>query len=317
MFVPHDLTVALAMMVLTMLCWGSWANTAKLVPGYRFELFYLDYSVGVLLSSLVLMWGLGDGFSAPNHAASSVLWALGSGVLFNIANFLLVAVIDLCGMAVAFPIAIGIALVFGTMLSALVKPSGNLWLLGAGVLLVLLAVLLDAAAYRRNAAAKGHVAKGMVLAVLCGVLMALFYPLLARAQLPPNGLDAYLAMVIFSSGVLVSSVLLVPLAAAHPITAQAPLAMNGYVQVPWQRHVPGILGGGIWCVGTTSNVLAAGVTGPAIAYAFGQGATMIAALSGVFIWREFRDAPQLNNLLALMFVCYAAGLVLIGLSPEA
>lgn len=315
MFIPHDLATALPMMMLTMLCWGSWANTAKLAPGYRFELFYLDYGVGVFLASLILLGTLG-GTTAWSGSVSAMPWALGSGVLFNVANFLLVAVIDLCGMAVAFPIGIGIALVFGTMLSVLVKPSGNLWLLGAGVLLVLLAVLLDAAAWRRSASAKGQVGKGVVLAVLCGVLMALFYPLLAHAQLPPQGLDAYWAMMVFSAGVLLSSLLLVPWAAAHPITAQRPLAMHEYALAPWQRHLPGVLGGVIWCLGTTSNVLAAGVTGPAIAYAFGQGATMIAALSGVFIWKEFRGASGLHGLLAAMFACYAAGLVLIGLAAE-
>src|ERR1700689_2206313 len=133
MFTPHDATLALIMMVISAICWGSWENKFKGVKNYRFELFYWDYAVGIFLASLVYAFTMG---SSPNDAlsflnnvrsadASNIGWALLAGVIFNLANLLLVAGIDMAGLATAFPVAIGIALVVGVALSYVQQQKGD------------------------------------------------------------------------------------------------------------------------------------------------------------------------------------------------
>src|SRR5580658_1083862 len=185
MFFPETYQGALLLMILTMLCWGSWANTLKLCPGYRFQLFYWDYAIG--LAAAAVFWGLTAG--SHGHAGTpfltdlaqaplaAILFAFLGGVIFNIANLLLVAAIDVAGLAVAFPVGIGLALIVGAVSSYLVRPAGNPLLLFGGVALVTVAIILDAAAYRRrDANAKATTTRGIVLSLIAGLLMGTFYP---------------------------------------------------------------------------------------------------------------------------------------------
>src|SRR3989449_3562544 len=155
MFTPQSLGVALLMMITSAICWGSWANTYKGVKNYRFELFYWDYAVGIFLISLILAFTMGttahdsSSFLSNVHSAdaSNIFYALVGGALFNLANLLLVAAIDMAGLAVAFPVSIGIALVVGVVSSYIIEPKGNPLLLAAGVASAILAVILDGKAY--------------------------------------------------------------------------------------------------------------------------------------------------------------------------
>src|ERR1700687_5247487 len=121
MFVPHDFGIALVMMITSAVCWGSWANTYKGVKNYRFELFYWDYAIGIFLISLILALTMGSTANDANsflnnvHSAdtANIVSTLIGGAIFNLANLLLVAAIDMAGLAVAFPVGIGIALVGG------------------------------------------------------------------------------------------------------------------------------------------------------------------------------------------------------------
>src|SRR5690348_5154295 len=155
MFVPHSLGIALLMMITSAICWGSWANTYKGVKSYRFELFYWDYAVGIFLISLVLAFTMG---STSNDAASflnnirsvdgsNFIYTLVGGAVFNLANLLLVAAIDMAGLATAFPVSIGIALVVGVVSSYILQPRGNPVLLASGVACAIIAVVLDGKAY--------------------------------------------------------------------------------------------------------------------------------------------------------------------------
>src|SRR3984957_5633719 len=181
MFVLHSYAWAVVFCIITMFCWGSWANTQKLAKkGWRFELFYWDYTIGVLLLTLVLGLTLGsngtDGrpFLADLAQAShaSIYSALIGGAIFNLANILLVAAIDIAGMSVAFPVGIGLALLIGVIVNYVADPVGNLALLSTGVILVTLAIVLDAIAYRRLAGAAASVStKGLILSVACGIFM--------------------------------------------------------------------------------------------------------------------------------------------------
>jgi glucose uptake protein len=327
MFIVHSYPLAVVLCVITMLCWGSWANTRKLAsPGWRFELFYWDYTLGVLLLTLVLGLTLGSSgtagrsFVADLAQASAASWgsALLGGAVFNLANILLVAAIEIAGMAVAFPIGIGLALLIGVILNYAAEPVGNVALLAGGVLLVMLAIILDAIAYRRLAGGAATVSrKGLVLSLACGVFMGLFYRFVAASMyndpsVPTLGkMGSYAAMFVFAVGVLLSSFVWNTYAMKRPFDGP-PVGFGSYFRGSFGTHLSGVLGGVIWGTGMSLNLIAAGRAGFAISYGLGQGATLVAAVWGVFIWKEFRASlAGTSQLLAAMFVSYLAGLVLI------
>lgn len=328
MFVLQSYAVAVAFCVVTMLCWGSWANTQKAAGSHwRFELFYWDYVFGVVLLMLLGAFTLGSTGGSEGRTFLADLrqadpgWLVSAavgGVVFNAANILLVAAIDIAGMAVAFPVGIGLALVLGVLVNYWQQPTGQAGLLFAGVACVAVAIVLDAIAYRRLPGQGKQVsAKGLTLAVLCGVLMGFFYWFVARGMsarfdvLEPGKLGPYTALLFFALGMLASNLVFNLFIMRKPFNGP-PLAAADYFRGTAWQHVLGILGGMIWGVGMSLSIIAAGQAGPSISYGLGQGATMVAALWGVFVWREFRTAPRgTGGLLALMFVAYFIGLALV------
>lgn len=327
MMLPATYEAALALMILSMLCWGSWANTLKLCPGFRFQLFYWDYALGLALGAVAL--GLTAGslghsgltfMAAIAHAPhSSMLWATAGGVVFNVANLLLVAAIDVAGLAVAFPVGIGLALVVGAVSSYLVSPAANPLLLFGGVALVTVAIVLDAAAYRhREASAPAATTRGILLSLIAGLLMGSFYPLVAHALTTPPAAGPYAISFFFAIGVLLSTIPANLLLMAKPLDGKPPVSASGYATAPFTWHLAGIFGGALWCLGAVANFVASGahLVGPAVSYSIGQGATMISACWGVFVWREFAGAPRSAwTLLTLMFIFFLLGLGAVALAP--
>jgi glucose uptake protein len=330
MLLPQTYEAALLLMVLSMLCWGSWANTLKLCPGYRFQLFYWDYAIGLALGAMIL--GLTAGSHGPAQpvfvadmamtSPHAMLLAAAGGAVFNVANLLLVAAIDVAGLAVAFPVGIGLALVVGSVWSYLVNPKANPLLLFGGVALVVVAIVLDAAAYRkRERKAKMATTRGIVLSLVAGLLMGSFYPMVAKAMegtqyIPGPG--PYATAMFFAVGVLVSTVPANLILMAKPLDGKPPVRLSGYWEALTRWHLAGVLGGAIWCVGAVSNFVASGAhkVGPAVSYAIGQGATMVSACWGVFVWKEFAGAPkQAKTLLLLMFIFFLLGLGAVALAP--
>ena len=332
MVVIQSYPLAVVMCFVTMICWGSWANTQKLASKeWKFQLFYWDYCIGVLLFTLILALTMGNtgsggrGFFADlGQAGPKYLgFAFLGGVIFNIANILLVAAIDIAGMAVAFPVGIGLALVIGVITTYRVDPSGNAMILFAGVAAVAVAIILDALAYKKlPTQGQKTTMKGIVLSVLCGVLMGFFYRWVA-ASMPgkladlslaseAGKLTPYTALVVFSAGLFISNFLFNTIVMAKPFVGE-PVPIADYFKKGNPRlHLVGIVGGMIWGIGMSFSILAGDSAGYAISYGLGQGATMVAAFWGVFIWKEFKSAPaQTNKLLALMFVFYAIGLALL------
>lgn len=330
MLIPETYQAALVLMLVSMLCWGSWANTLKLCPGYRFQLFYWDYAMGVLLGAVVL------GLTAGSHGASgnpfftdivesplaSMKMAALGGVVFNIANLLLVAAIDVAGLAVAFPVGIGLALIVGSVWSYIVSPKGNPMLLFGGVALVTVAIVLDAAAYRkRETKAKATTTRGIVLSLIAGLLMGSFYPLVARAMQGERGNPGpgpYAIALFFAVGVMLSTFPANWLLMWKPLDGKPPVRSSEYWAALWRWHFAGILGGMIWCAGAVTNFLGSGAhkIGPAVSYSIGQGATMVSACWGVFVWHEFAGAPPAaKRLLVFMFVFFLLGLGAIALAP--
>jgi glucose uptake protein len=327
MFVLNSYHWAVVFCVITMFCWGSWANTQKLArKGWRFELFYWDYTIGVLLLTLILGLTLGSHGTAgrafipdlQQSSHSSIQSALIGGAIFNAANILLVAAIDIAGMSVAFPVGIGLALVLGVLVNYRANPVDDPMWLFAGVILVVLAIIIDAIAYRKIPGNSGGVStKGLVLSVACGLLMGFFYRFVAASMYPvftnpePGKLGPYAAVFVFAIGIFVSDFILNTLVMKKPFVGQ-PVSFADYFKGSFRTHLTGILGGIIWGVGMSFNIIASGRAGFAISYGLGQGATMVAAVWGVFIWKEFRTAPPgTTKLIAAMFVCFLIGLALI------
>nr|WP_179490116.1 GRP family sugar transporter [Granulicella arctica] len=318
-------------MVFSMLCWGSWANAQKIDSGWRFELFYFDYSGGLLLTAIAIGLTLGytdptasDSFFHNLHAAStrSLVEALTGGMIFSIGNILLVAAISVAGMSVAFPIGAGLGLVLGSCLNYLVAPTGNPILIFGGIALICAAIALDALAYRdleaaTNSSSPKTLAKGIWLSIGGGIGAGLFYPFVAKSLTGPGHLTPYTVNAIFAVGALITAVPMSLLLMRKPVAGK-PLAWSDYTSGIWQRHAWGIAGGVLWGLGTIANFVASSVPmiGPATSFAMGEGNTMISALWGVFIWREFKGASaHVRLLLALMFLCFLLGLTSIAIAP--
>jgi glucose uptake protein len=329
--VVQSLPIAIFFCVLTMLGWGSWANTQKLSgkESWRFELFYWDYAWGVLLFGVVAaatfgsIGSAGMGALANLHGAQAayILPALMSGVIFNASNILLVVGIDAAGMAVAFPVGVGLALVIGTVQSYRQAPAGDPRLLFGGVALIVFAMIMSALAYRGlpQGAGKSPV-RGLVFSAFAGCIMGSFYPQLMRGISPgfnvapilPGRLTPYTALLFFGIGVLVSNLLVNTI-----FMRTGNVTYGDYFRGSARVHLIGILGGMIWMAALCFNVIASGVAGPAISYALGQGATLIAAIWGVVVWRELKAGPKgTGRYTALMFSGYAAGLLLIGMATH-
>ncbi|MCB0602825.1 MAG: multidrug DMT transporter permease [Saprospiraceae bacterium] len=326
MYIVQSYPVAVILCVITMLCWGSWANTQKLATkNWAFPLFYWDYTLGVLLFSLLFGLTLGSsgdsgqGFLA--NLADADTAALGSaflgGVVFNFANLLLVAAIDLAGMAIAFPIGIGLALVLGVLVNYLATPVGNAVFLFTGVALVSVAIILDAIAYKKIS--KGSAtSRGILISLLAGILMGFFFRFVAASMSPdnqviaPGMLTPYSALFVFAIGVFLSSFLFNSYFMYRPMNGSVVTFRDYFSLGDLRLHTIGILGGIIWCIGMSLSLIASEKAGYAISYGLGQGATLIAAIWGVFIWKEFKHAPPgTDRLLTLMFVCFIIGLTCI------
>lgn len=327
MFVVNSYTLAVVLCFITMLCWGSWANTQKMASkNWRYELFYWDYVIGMVLFSVILGFTLGSigdtGRSFVTDIEQAQLTGIVSviigGIVFNASNILLSASISLAGMSVAFPLGVGIALVLGVIVNYMGQPKGNPYILFFGVLLIVIAIICNGIAsgrMKKDEEQGGKNKKGIILAIVGGVLMSLFYRFVAIGidlenfdSPTPGKLTPYSAVFIFSIGVLLSNFIFNTYVMKHPFVGKA-VSYKAYFKGNFPTHLVGIFGGVIWCLGTSLSYIAAGKAGAAISYALGQGAPMIAAIWGLFVWKEFKGADKKTNmLLGTMFLFFVIGL---------
>ena len=327
MFIIESYSIAVIFCFITMLCWGSWANTQKLAANnWRFELFYWDYVSGIVLLTFLFAVTLGsigengrpffeDLEQASNNNLGS---AFAGGVIFNAANILLSAAIAIAGMSVAFPVGIGLALVIGVVVNYIDAPVGNPVILFGGVACIAVAIVLNAYAFQvKSQGSQKTSFKGLLLSVISGSMMGLFYKYVANSMSPNftepeiGMLTPYTALFVFSIGIFISNFLFNSLLMRFPISGEKVLAST-YFKGELKNHLVGILGGCIWSVGMSFSILASEKAGPSISYGLGQGATVVAALWGIYVWKEFKGAtPFVNRLLTLMLVLYIAGLVTI------
>jgi glucose uptake protein len=338
MVLPTTYLAALSLLIVSLVCWGSWANTLKLAgPHWRFELFCVDYALGVVLLSVVAAFTfgtLGSDLTFSDHmlvaGRMAQIWVFAGGVIFNLANMLFVAAISLAGLSVAFPLSIGLALIIGVIWNYALSPQGNPALLFGGVAVVFIAILVDAAAYRARDRAgasalnsekrKPVTTKGLVVSVIAGIFMGAFYPLVEKGMPGDLGLGPYASMLIFSFGVLLSTFVFNIYFMNLPIAGQ-PIPWSAYFRGTLRQHLLGIIGGVVWAVGTLTNFLAASTpaevnVGPALSLAIGQGGTLVSVLWGVLVWKEFAGADaKAKRLLGWMFALFVGGIVLLSLVP--
>ena len=335
MFIVNSYTLAVILCFVIMLCWGSWGNTQKLAAkSWRYELFYWDYVIGMVLFALLLAFTAGSIGEAgrpfltdlKQASASSVLWILLGGIIFNASNILLSASTSIAGLSVAFPLGVGLALVLGVINNYRVavqqgSKTGNLVLLALGLALVVCAIICNGIAASRkgdSGISKADQRKGIILALIAGVVMSFFSSFVMRAMdtanfvTPAAGkVTPYTAIVLFTLGVLLSNFLFNTIVMRKPFVGE-PVSYSQYFKGNFKTHLVGMLGGAIWCLGTALSYITAEKAGPAISYALGQGAPMVAAIWGVFIWKEFKGAKKgVYGLLALMFCLFVAGLACI------
>jgi glucose uptake protein len=327
MILVQNYSLAVALCVLAMICWGSWQNTQNLIgKGWRFELYYWDYSIGIFLFALLMAFTFGSfgtmGRSfIPDLAqadAKNLLSAALGGFIWNLGTLLLVASISIAGMSVAFPIGGGLGWTLGILINYMGKPEGNPWLLFGGTLIIILAILFSMQSYRKLAAhQKKPSLKGIILALMAGLCIAFFYRFVASAlatdfsAADAGKITSYTAVVLFSVGALVSTAVFNPLFMAKPVEGE-PVKISQWFRAGSRTHLIGMLGGAIWCLGNSVSFMSVGAASPAISYGLSNAAPVVASIWGIFVWKEFRDAPEgTNRLLTAMFVCYLIGLGLI------
>ena len=325
MFIVQNYPLAILFCFITMLCWGSWGNTQKLAARtWRYELFYWDYVIGVLLFSLVLAFTMGS-FGSEGRGfledlaqvdRSNLFSAFWGGVIFNASNILLAAAVALCGMSVAFPVGVGLALVLGVLVNYFGSAKGDPLFIFIGVALIAAAIVMNGLAYKKAQTGKRRLTtRGLLVSVAAGVIMAFFYRFVAASmdldnfvEPAPGKMTPYTAVFIFAVGVFVSNILFNTLAMRFPVDGE-PVRLSDYFKGSLRTHLVGVLGGVIWCLGESFSMIASGKAGAAISYGLGQGATLVSALWGILIWKEFREAPRVSHRLNVgMFVVFLVGL---------
>lgn len=321
MFAPSTFAVALLMTILSTICWGSFANTFKGTKNYRFELYYWDYALGIFLIAVLLALTMGSLGSSPtafipnlrDADGMNLVYAGVGGFIFNIANVLLIAGIEMVSMAVAFPLSIGIALAEGAVLAYALQPKGNAILLGLGVLMSVVAVILVGKAYGALRSGSESVSrKGVIVCVISGLLMGTWAPFVTLAMTRGgHTLTPYTTTVFLTLGAFICCFFFNTILMRKPIIG-TPVAGSDYFRAPAKYHALGLLGGAIWGTGMAFNLVAGSTVGVSISYAIGQASPMVACLWGVFVWKEFRGAStKAKGYLAAMFAAYILAIILI------
>lgn len=327
MILVQNYGLAVFLCAVAMICWGSWQNTQNLIgKTWRFEHYYWDFSAGILLFSLLMAFTFGsignEGRSFipdlqqadPKNLVSAAI----GGVIWNIGTLLLVAAISIAGMSVAFPIGGGIGWTLGILINYTGKPEGNPIFLFSGTAFIILAILVSMQSYKKLAShQKKPTMKGILLSLAAGLCIAFFYRFVASSlatdfsPADTGKISSYTAVVFFSIGALICTAILNPIFMSRPVQGE-PVKMTEWFKASSRTHLLGMLGGAIWCLGNSVSFMSVGAASPAISYGLSNSAPVVAALWGIFIWKEFKDAPKGTSLLlTLMFSFYLVGLVLI------
>jgi glucose uptake protein len=343
MILPQTHAAVLFLMILSLLCWGSWANSYKLAGKWRYEIYYFDFAVGVVVAAFLYALTVGnlgfDGFSFADdlmHAGKRQwLYGFTGGMVFNLGNMILMSAISVAGMAMAFPVGIGVAIVVATSLAFAAKSTGSPALLFGGCALIAAAAAAAAFAHRFHAVLRHEQLaragkapstrrpssiKGIVLALVSGLLMGSFFPLVDKAREGEVGLGPYAVAVVFAAGVFFSTFVFNVFLMNLPVEGE-PLEIPEIFESTARQHLLGLLGGAMWCTGMVASLAAASAPAEARAgtvegFFLAQGFPLIAALWGILVWKELKGADLLVKALAVfVFLLFVCGLLLIALAP--
>lgn len=337
MILVNHYLLALLCCIICCICWGSWANTQKLVAtkDWSFELFYWDLTIGLFLTALLGALTLGslgnEGRTFFEDLAmldwNSLKYALLGGIVWNFGNVFLSGAIATAGMSVGFPIGGGLGwiggIIFNYILIALagqVYP-GNQILLWIGVAIIIVAILICSKAYGNLSSSKSETPiKGILLAIVSGIAFMFFYGLVVKSLDPQyvtggtGTLTPYTGVFFFAVDILISTPIFNTFAMSHPVNGKK-VTMKDYFSGNTRTHLIGVLGGLIWMGGMLISFMGTGATNPAISYALSNASPVVAMIWGVFVWKEFKDAPKgTNPLLFAMFLLFIAGLFIITMS---
>jgi glucose uptake protein len=348
MILPSSSQVTLLLLILSMVCWGSWTNTQKLAGKWRFELYYYDFALGFLLLTIAAAYTLGTMNSAELSFQENFLitgyrnmaYAAAAGVVFNVGNMFLAAAVSVAGLSVGVPISLGIAVLVSTAFGILSGTQGNVLLSLAGSGLVLAALMVMTYAYSshldaltestkkeafqldprtkqaRRAPRPPSAAKAVVLGGFSGIALGLFHPLVELAQDSNIGVAPYGLAVFFAGGILPTTLALSPFFFNFPVTG-GPIGLRDYFRGSGRQHLLGLLGGILAGIALLASFLSGGVpaaarVAPATVYALSQSGALLAALWGLLVWRELKGASErVRMLFAGMLILYAAGITVL------
>ena len=352
MILPTTFEAGVLLLVLSMLCWGSWAATYKLAGKWRFELYYYDLSAGIALGAAAAAFTFGSLNSSELTFQDNLLiasyrkmaFALGAGLVFNLGNLLLAGAVSITGLSVAFPVCLGTAVIATAIREFALNPQGSMALMLGGAVLVAGAIVVDAYAHVTHVDAQAEEAKkaalqidprskpskhkvkppgparAIVLSVIGGLLVAASHPLLNEGRLGDNGLGPYGTMLLLAAGMLVSTFLYAPFFVNFPVAGE-PIQSSAYFKGTARQHLLGLLGGVLVAVAGAAGLT--GVTvptlakiGPILTSLPLHAGAILAAVWGLLAWREFKGAQErARMLLWVALVLYLAGLGMVAIAP--
>lgn len=351
MTLPTTYLAGILLLILSMLCWGSWANTQKLGK-WRFELYSYDLSVGVVICAAILAFTLGSLNSSELTFQENFLivsyrkmaYCVGGGMVFNLANLLLLGAMSIGGLAVAFPVSLGVAAIVSAVWNFALNPQGNAILILGGAVLVAAAIMVNVFAYTTHVDLQAEESKkaalqidprakrtkprikpagparAVTLSVMSGILMGIFSPVMNAGREGDNGVGPYGMALLFAAGMLVSTFLYTPFFLNFPVSG-APIQFFDYFKGTARQHLLGVVGGGLLALGAAAGFVGAATPasvkiGPAFGDTALHAGAVVAALWGLLAWHEFKGGSErIRMLLAVMLVLYLAGLGMMSIAP--
>jgi glucose uptake protein len=323
MLLVTNITLAMICCIYCCICWGSWANTQKLVQkkDWKSFLFYWDYIAGFFLTALIGLLAFNGGHLFEGLSWSAILWPLLGGLIWNFANIFLTAANGVAGMSVGFPIGGGLGWVGGIVFNYFSSGfTGNKLMLWIGVVLAVLAMVLCAVSYNKLAGSQKKSPKaGIIFAIISGFGFAFFYGLVVKGTAPQFGgvgtLSPYQSVFFFAFAVLVTTLFLCPVAMKHSVEGKSTIK-EYFSNGDTRTHLIGMLGGFIWMSGMVISFMTAQApVNKAVSYALSNASPLVAMIWGVLIWKEFKAAPKgTMKYVYTMFLCFLAALVIIAIS---
>ena len=340
---------AILLLVFGALCWALWAGLHKTTPNWRYELFCVDVAIGFGIAVSIYAFTVGslgfDGFSFMDdlmHAGKRQwIFAFSAGVIFNLANMILLGAVSVAGLSVAIPLGLGISSILGLGTSLILARTGNPFLVFAGSACFVVGVVLAAISYSFLISArqerlikegkakiaphvpgtsKGMIvsteapnsAKGLLLSGVAAALMWVMYPLINKARSGETGLGPYALMALFSVGVFLSTFVFDLFLINLPLEGE-PIEPFEYVRGSLRAHLTGIVAGVLLCSGILAELVSAGgppeaQPGMLMTYGMKQLAPLVGGCAGVWLWKELRDAEgRVRAIFYTFAVLFAAG----------